>query len=90
MSVQALIFDEKYQEGIDNLDRSKELDPLWELPVLKKECTVKLLRGLSHMVAQKGKLKLRKLNNLLKVFIKTWILIHKNALTFVFRLVIEY
>jgi len=69
----ALIFDEKYQEGIDNLDRSKELDPLWELPVLKKECTVKLLRGLSHMVAQKGKLKLRKLNNLLKsISSKDW------------------
>jgi len=66
-SVQALIFDEKYQEGIDNLDRCKQLDPLWQLPLLKKNSTVQLLRGLSDMVAQKGKLKPRKLNNLIKV-----------------------
>jgi len=69
----ALIFDEKYQEGIDNLDRCKQLDPLWQLPLLKKNSTVQLLRGLSDMVAQKGKLKPRKLNNLIKsISSKDW------------------
>jgi len=62
----ALIFDEKYQEGIDNLDRCKQLDPLWQLPLVKKDSTIQLLRGLCDMVAHKGKLKPRKLNNLIK------------------------
>jgi len=69
----ALIFDEKYQEGIDNLDRCKQLDPLWQLPLIKKNSTVQLLRGLGDVVAHKGKLKTRKLNNLIKsISSKDW------------------
>ncbi len=63
----ALIFDEQFQLGLENLERARTLDPSWDLPGLRKESTLQMLRSLSAMVALKGRLKTRKLNLLLKV-----------------------
>lgn len=62
----ALIFDEQFQLGLENLERARTLDPSWDLPGLRKESTLQMLRSLSAMVALKGRLKTRKLNLLLK------------------------
>lgn len=67
----ALIYDEKFQEALANLESCQKFDPSWDLPKLKLKSTVQLLRGLSQMVNQKGKFKPRKLNILLNVLLQT-------------------
>ncbi len=64
---QALFYDEKYQEALENLDICQKFDPSWELSKSKYESTVKFLLSVKEMVSLKGKLKPRKLNTLLKV-----------------------
>ena len=66
----ALIFDEQYQEGLENLEKCKSFDPSWDLPDKKKDSTLHMLRSLNCMVIEKGKMKSRKLNTFLKVKIE--------------------
>lgn len=66
-NLQALFYDEKYQEALANLEHCQKFDPSWELSKSKNESTIKFLLSLKEMVTYKGKLKPRKLNGLLKV-----------------------
>ncbi|KZS18240.1 Tetratricopeptide repeat protein 5 [Daphnia magna] len=62
----ALFHDEKYQEALENLERSQKFEPDWELSRFKYDSTLKFLLNMKEMVALKGKLKPRKLNSFLK------------------------
>ncbi|XP_046463732.1 tetratricopeptide repeat protein 5-like [Daphnia pulex] len=62
----ALFHDEKYQEALENLERSQKFEPDWELSKSKYEFTLQFLLNVKEMVTLKGKLKPRKLNSLLK------------------------
>lgn len=66
--MKALFHDEKYQEALENLERSQKFEPDWELSRFKYDSTLKFLLNMKEMVALKGKLKPRKLNSFLKVY----------------------
>lgn len=61
------MFEGRFQEALENIEKSLKCDPNWDIARRKLETVYQHLQELSEMVELRGKLKHRKLNGLLKV-----------------------
>ncbi|KFM81128.1 Tetratricopeptide repeat protein 5, partial [Stegodyphus mimosarum] len=61
----ALKYDENYRLALESLENALKHDPLWNEPKEQLEILIKLLENIQLMVTKKGKLKPRKIKDLL-------------------------
>ncbi|GFX14879.1 tetratricopeptide repeat protein 5 [Trichonephila clavipes] len=61
----ALKYDENYRMALENLEKAMKYDPFWNEPVEQLEMLVKHLENIQYMITKKGKMKPRKLKDLL-------------------------
>ncbi|XP_065158278.1 tetratricopeptide repeat protein 5-like [Atheta coriaria] len=61
-----LKYEEEYLPALEAFDRAISLDPTWEAPELKRRQFLNYLKEINEMVATTGKMKVKKLNQLLQ------------------------
>lgn len=61
-----LKYEEEYLPALEAFDRAISLDPTWEAPELKRRQLLNYLKEINEMVATTGKMKVKKLNQLLQ------------------------
>lgn len=63
----ALKYEEEYELALESFSRAQALDPTWEAPQQKEKQLVKYLDSVQELVSLKGKLKGKKLQQMLQV-----------------------
>ncbi|GIZ04123.1 tetratricopeptide repeat protein 5 [Caerostris extrusa] len=66
----ALKYDENYRLALENLEKSLKYDPFWNDPKEQLEMLVKHLENIQHMITKKGKMKPRKIKDILNALQK--------------------
>jgi len=66
----ALKYDENYRLALENLEKALRYDPLWNEPKEQLDLLMKHLDNMQNLIARKGKLKTRKIRDLLNLLKK--------------------
>ncbi|GIY48554.1 tetratricopeptide repeat protein 5 [Caerostris darwini] len=66
----ALKYDENYRLALENLEKSLKYDPFWNDPKEQLEMLVKHLENIQQMITKKGKMKPRKIKDILNALQK--------------------
>lgn len=66
--LQVLKYQESYELALNCLQQSISLDPMWDIPKTKLDFLIKYLKDVQTAYGTKGKIKPKKLQNMLQVF----------------------